>query len=235
MAQRQLSVQQSLALDFVKRGKGSGLVISVAGSGKTTWIEEACKLFKTERVAAVVFNKKNAVEMQQRFQAAGIGKNVVAGTFHSFGFRNWMRAAPGVQVDPKKVEKIMTAMSIDVPLRPFVGKLVSLAKQSAAGLLWDIAKLEEWEKIVIHHDLDEMITVDDPSEAADLLMKGIRNAYSVLCESVKHDYKFIDFDDQIFCPLIHNAKIWQNDVVFIDEAQDTNPARRLLAKHLRGR
>jgi superfamily I DNA/RNA helicase len=44
------------------------------------------------------------------------------------------------------------------------------------------------------------------------------------------DKEVIDFDDMILAPLVHKARFWQQDWVLIDEAQDTNPARRALAR-----
>jgi superfamily I DNA/RNA helicase len=41
---------------------------------------------------------------------------------------------------------------------------------------------------------------------------------------------WIDFDDMVYLPLLWRLRLWQNDFVFIDEAQDTNPTRRALAK-----
>jgi superfamily I DNA/RNA helicase len=43
---------------------------------------------------------------------------------------------------------------------------------------------------------------------------------------------FIDFDDMVYLPLTWNLRMWQNDWVLIDEAQDTNPTRRALARKM---
>ncbi len=40
----------------------------------------------------------------------------------------------------------------------------------------------------------------------------------------------IDFDDMIYMPLAHRVRFWKHDVVMVDEAQDTNPARRALVR-----
>ena len=42
--------------------------------------------------------------------------------------------------------------------------------------------------------------------------------------------EIIDFDDMIYLPLIRGLKFWKYRWVFIDEAQDTNPARRALVR-----
>ncbi len=41
--------------------------------------------------------------------------------------------------------------------------------------------------------------------------------------------EMIDFDDMILAPLYFKAKFWPKDWILVDESQDTNPARRVLA------
>ncbi len=54
----------------------------------------------------------------------------------------------------------------------------------------------------------------------------------ILQASTNAGREVMDFDDQLYLPLIGNARMWQNDVVLVDEAQDTNVARRLLARKM---
>ncbi len=42
----------------------------------------------------------------------------------------------------------------------------------------------------------------------------------------------IDFEDMVYLPLILKCRFWRHGVVMIDEAQDTNPARRALVRAL---
>ena len=44
--------------------------------------------------------------------------------------------------------------------------------------------------------------------------------------------EIVDFNDMIYLPLLYEIKFWQYDNVIIDEAQDTNTVRRLLARCL---
>jgi superfamily I DNA/RNA helicase len=44
----------------------------------------------------------------------------------------------------------------------------------------------------------------------------------------------IDFDDMVYQPLFYRAKFWPKDFVLVDEAQDLNPARRILAIRMAG-
>jgi len=47
--------------------------------------------------------------------------------------------------------------------------------------------------------------------------------------SAKQDHEVVDFNDMLWVPLRRNARFWPYDWVLIDEAQDTNEARRLIA------
>lgn len=44
----------------------------------------------------------------------------------------------------------------------------------------------------------------------------------------------VDFDDMVYLPLLYRAKFWEKDFVLIDEAQDLNPSRRILAIRMAG-
>jgi superfamily I DNA/RNA helicase len=71
---------------------------------------------------------------------------------------------------------------------------------------------------------------DLPEDAdMDFAWEAVMTIYS---ESIKTCGKIIDFDDQIFAPLMFNCRFFRNDWVLIDECQDINPARRELAKRL---
>lgn len=42
----------------------------------------------------------------------------------------------------------------------------------------------------------------------------------------------IDFDDMVYLPLVFKLRLFPQDWVLIDEAQDTNPTRRALAARM---
>lgn len=63
-----------------------------------------------------------------------------------------------------------------------------------------------------------------------LVKEALGWACKALVKSVKIAHEIIDFDDMIYMPLVGKMKIDQYDWVMVDEAQDTNPARRELAK-----
>ena len=220
-----LSEQQVTILDWVKNGKGNAIVEAVAGSGKTFTLVEAVKLM-TGYVFLGAYNSKMGAELKQK--TAGMNK-VKAGTFHSaglaaFGFRYGFPT-----IEANKVKDIVSGMAENddelVVYGDFVTKLVGLAKDAGVGYFNKIEDFTAWRELVDKHDLaedlDGHLSVDD----------GITHAMDVLKVS-NTNTKVIDFGDMIYLVLKNNIRMLQNDWVLIDEAQDTNPTRRALAKKM---
>jgi DNA helicase-2/ATP-dependent DNA helicase PcrA len=227
------SPQQQAYFDWVETGRGSAFLEAVAGAGKTTTLVKGCSQIISSAksrisVAAAMYNKKNATDFQNKLAEAEITPmQVRAGTFHSFGFAAWRYVHKNVQVDDRiKRDRLANTLTVPRHLETFTFNLVSLAKQAGIGAIADASNLQHWWDIVEHHDLDlELENAEDTKE-------GIRWAYKVLKTSRDIAHEIIDFDDMIYMPIATNCRVWQNDWVLVDEAQDTNPARRALAKKM---
>lgn len=233
------SPQQSAVLDWISTGRGSAFVEAVAGAGKTTTLIEALAA-TSGTVAFTAYNKKIADEINAKVadrsnpdsknydpRFAGFGNRVRVGTFHSFGFGAWRRVAPGVKVDARDKEQRTAAhLQLPKPLINFVPKLVSLAKQRGLGLFGSIDDQSLWHDIIEHFDL-----AHDIEDAMDI-PRGIELAIAGLRFHQQIANEVIDFDDMIYMPVVTGTKLWQNDWVFVDEAQDTNPSRRALARKM---
>lgn len=227
---RQWSPQQQAVFDFVTGGRGSARVEAVAGAGKTTTLVHATSLMAGS-VAFLAYNKKIADEIALRCQG---NPKVRAGTFHSFGFSAWRKVAPKVKVDDKKMDDICDALQVPKGLVRFVQRAVSIAKQALIGVDTPAGDMAAWMQLVNHYDLDDLLTNDGSSDASmdSDIDTGLVLAQRALRESVARDTTVIDFDDMLYAPLVHNAKFWTYDWVLVDEAQDTNPARRAMARKL---
>lgn len=219
------SPQQSTLFTWISEGTGSCVLEAVAGSGKTTTLIKALELmFGTIFFGA--YNKKIADEISTRApQKAGL----FISTMHSAGLKAWRRAAPKVLIDADKCRTIFRDASEKYPdYAPFQGpvlQLVSLAKQAAVGITKQAAERSTWLNLIEHFDIECMNEATD-TDNTDLI---IRLARKVLEASIARDTVVVDFDDMIYAPLVHNVKMFQHDWVLIDEAQDTNESRRLLA------
>jgi superfamily I DNA/RNA helicase len=241
-----LNPQQQAVVDWVVDGRGSLNLIARAGCGKTFTLIQGVVRTVVEHelgeLAIMAYNKSAADEFKHRITRLqedtgdarfGDWRRVQAGTVHSFGFgavRQWSR---DVKVDDKKVYGIIDRLA---QAEPAIGReagpvaqLVSLAKQSGFGFLTAVDDAGAWFALAEHHavnDVTDQATMDEV----------VRWSQKVLRASFELDRETIDFDDMVLAPLVHNLRMWPKDWVLIDEAQDTNAARRALAfKMLRPR
>jgi DNA helicase II / ATP-dependent DNA helicase PcrA len=226
------SPQQAAFIEEAKSGTSSIVLISVAGAGKTSTILKAAPQMRGN-VIILAYNKKIADEIKAKLKRDGIDwKKAEAATTHSIGLRNYKRSVPNCYVRATKVGDMCAALCesgfIGPDLQPHTSvicQLVSLAKANAVGIIGDIDDTSIWEDIVDHFDLfDEEPLVkkaDDIIEMAIYLLKK-SNEEKVL----------IDFDDMIYLPLLYRVNFFQFDNVVMDEAQDANIVRKLLADAL---
>ena len=249
-----LSSQQQAVIEFADTGDDSINVIARAGCGKTYLLVELVKhLVETtnDEIFLGAYNTAIAGELKAKLKDAGIDwKRANASTLHSAGLRAWRYIAKEVEVDGKKMHIVLDNMierqkeqfdGDDEPIdtdpelvsiikahRIFILDAVSFAKQRAFGVLCKVDDVSQWYDLIEHFGLDESLPEDSEFGVAELISVSI-DAFKA---SVAMDKEMVDFDDMLLAPLIHNVHIWQKDWVLLDEAQDTNPVRRALAKKM---
>lgn len=226
------SEQASAYIHWVVFGTGSAILIAVAGAGKTTVIIKGLPFMKGS-VYVGCYNSKIGEEIKEKIKPLNLS-NVRAGTMHSIGLYTWKRSNADAEVVQTKCRDIFRELfpknedfigvdendKQDADFESVTLKLVSLLKQAAVGVEGGLSrKPSAWKALMEHFELDTL-NQDD---------RVINMAAKVLSESNKQCTKIIDFDDMLFAPLFFNSRAFQNDWVVIDEAQDTNAARRLLA------
>ena len=226
------SPDQSRFFTWIMQGEGSAILEAVAGSGKTTSLVEGIK-HMSGRVWIGVYNKAMGDELKARIGGhpmLGNRRDVFTSTFHAAGFGALRRAYPKIRVDNDKCRNIARQYIAEREgqdqrrnkvLRDatyIALRLVSLAKNQCFSPA--DTSTEDWEVLIQHHDLDIPAGV-----SADTL---INFAQEMLCRSVENN-DLVDFDDMIYLPVTQQLKMYKHDWVLIDEAQDTNPARRELA------
>lgn len=220
----QWSPQQLAIFDWVTTGSGSAIVDAVAGSGKTTTIVEAAKRIPWDASAIFcAFNKSIADQLKSRLPS-----NVPALTLNALGNRAWKAyTEKWTTVDTYKVSDIVRKMADDTnkDFRSGVVRLVALAK--AVGLVPSLAlssfpdlhglvpdSEDAWVELVETYDID--------FGYGDRLTSAIDLARHVLTQSIQTGAEVIDFNDQLYLPVIFGATFPQYDFVFVDEAQDVN-------------
>jgi DNA helicase-2/ATP-dependent DNA helicase PcrA len=240
-----LSPQQLAILDWVAQGSGSALVRARAGTGKTFTCLEAMP-FMSGSIAYVVFNNKNAAEAKEKVAARGLTGKVTVGTFHSFGWKAWGRANRNVELNKERNHKgkiglLCEQLNIPAEFQGFVRKAVPLAKLRGFGIKDRVINTPQpWLDLVSHYDLDlDLAEIEyfDPVQEdyltdEEVLRTALRFACKVLAASIKQAPEVSDFDDMIYMPLFSGCRMDTYDWVIVDEAQDSNPTRRAMAKRL---
>lgn len=242
------SPQQQEVFNWAQYQDGHAIVISVAGSGKTTTIVEMVTRI-TGSILILAFNKKIADELKARISELQLN-NVKAATFHSHGWGLWRGIAPSCLIEGYgkgnagyfKIARIFDEVEINGQTIPyiyksFVRKAVTYAKQRLFGFEINMEDNKEWLNMVDHFDMDEDIanelaSLDPESEELTIsvdthVQRAIRWSIACLQHSIKIAREVIDFEDMIYMPLISGMRPrWKNDWVLVDEAQDSNPARQ---------
>lgn len=229
------SEQQSTFLDWCKNGEGSCVLEAVAGAGKTTTLIAAAELISGSG-AIMAYNRKIADEIKNKLQKAGVSwMKANANTVHGFGMGAYRKARPKVRVVEYKMADIFETMfdkRNPVPVNqdlavfiPSMLKLTSLAKQKVFGLVSSMNDLNEWYQLADHFDV-----FDDDDESGPVPQEEIFQLCITALNKSIDQLDLVDFDDMIYMPLIHKVRFWQQDWIMVDEAQDTNRARRALIR-----
>jgi superfamily I DNA/RNA helicase len=222
------STFQKAIFAWVKEGIGSLVIEAVAGSGKTTTLIEAIRLM-TGSVCVMAFNSRMAEELKKRLTGM---PQVKAGTVHSFGCKAFFKA--GIRIDFPNMgkndrSKLTNIISSFLPkedefMFAFIRKLVGFAKNEGIGIFCSIDDVSAWKKIIEHHDLTIENDIANYDKAIGYAIQALKGSNKVT--------DILDWNDMIYLPLLNNWRIDQYDWVCIDEAQDTNPTRRELARRM---
>lgn len=202
----------------VEDGTRNILVNAVAGSGKSFTLENATRrISRGKSVIALAFNKSIAEELQRR-----IPDGAVASTLNSVGNRAWGSFCRS-RIDGSKTrtlardvvpynERELTADVVSLVTKAKVHGLVPTAaietsQYKLQGLMADTD--ENWLNIAARY------SIELPWQYARVL--GL--ARQLLTKSILNT-NVIDFDDQLYMPVIHGVRFARYDWVLVDEAQD---------------
>ena len=221
------SKQQIRFFNWIEEESGNCILEAVAGAGKTTTLLHGCTRMNGT-VWIGVFNKKLADEIKMKLTSDddpfGSESHVHTSTFHAAGFAA-LRRTGKYRVEADKCATIAKRL---IDLREGIDQLQNQSLRMSSSLALRLVSLaknrllspddtDAWIDLYRHHDLQ--------SPVPDLV---IGFAQDILRESL-HTRGVIDFDDMIYLPVILDLRCRQYDWVLVDEAQDTNPARRALA------
>lgn len=223
----QHSPEQLAFFDALTQTQDNLLLEACAGSGKTTTIVDACKRLGTGySIRFLAFNKDIATELTKRLPF-----NAEASTFHSAGYRALIDGAKanGARFPVKEDNKSRKALEAHLSKREFfqvatsVCKGVSFLKSVGAGTHLRENSVEASIETFKHYDLEV------PEETT---LPRVATIATKLLDKVASDLSCIDYDDMVYLPLRHRLRFQPVNVVFVDEAQDTNAVRCELLKQM---
>lgn len=209
---RTWSKYQLAVFDNVVNGTGHTVVNAVAGSGKTTTIEEAVSYIPAgKKTIFVAFNKPIATELGKRLT----GKPVEVSTLHSYGLKCVSAALGRLRIDTHRVDDFCVALhggdSKTWELRRDLAKTVSLAKGALAGT---------------EEAIDSLIDEFEIASAANGNRETfVKDVLKLLEQCTDTEDGRMDFDDMIWLPIVLDLPQRKFDRVFVDETQDLNAAQ----------
>lgn len=204
---------------------GKNIVVKAdAGTGKTTTIEEATKLIPSNfSIQFVAYNKHIADAFIPRAT-----KNTKVMTTHKLGYisviRRMQQDGRKPEIDAYKVSNMTKQMLQNEYMeigqeeaklmQPIIVKVVSLLKSTLIPV-----NQESIEQIIETYNIDNEVNHEVLTQICAKIMLKCAQVFG------RNDSCTIDFDDQIWLPIVHKLPITQSDFVFVDETQDLNKAQ----------
>lgn len=223
--------QQAAFVNALVATKANIALVARAGTGKTSTILMGVDAYAAKNPAHEVFvcafNKAIANEVADKLIAAGhVGKNVRAGTIHSFGLSVVRATFREVKVDADKVYKLIDKHDFDPTFqtyRALLNQLVHMAKGEGVGHFADlpVGAASTWFQLADHYDVE----LPDTEPMARMVVHA---AQVIFAESLAQT-DVVDFDDMILWPLAKNLRVkYGKDLIIVDEAQDLSRAKQEL-------
>lgn len=224
--------QQQSVIDWSLTGTGSANVIARAGCGKTSLLVKVAEALASQgrrrKVFMGAFNKAIAAELESRIPWT----TATVKTMHGIGLKCFKSIVPAVEIDSRKVNTLARQRhAFDKKTIRVVVDAVGYAKQcgfGVGGTPYDNAAA--WSDLLDYHELTDEIPSDISNE------KVIESCVWVYKQSLEQCLGGkIDFNDMILAPLVFaktQDQFRQFDWVMVDELQDQNHTRRILAERL---
>ncbi len=225
------SPEQEAIWDWLQNGTENGLIEARAGSGKTFTIVNAVARLRGVKVGIFSFNNHIIREMNERLQKEGISW-ARGHTYNAFGWRA-IRNNPHLQNAELFEDKLPTILTEILPddteaagiIRIAAGKLVRLCK----------CYMEDGKDEEVLSELVERFNIDINGDCADFeeLEERTTRIFQIVPQALDLCLKrksTLDFDDQVWWTVRMKLPVERFDMVFIDEAQDTNKMQQELVK-----
>ena len=215
--------EQIAIFDFA-RTPANGMISALAGTGKTTTLEEVQLVTKTKPILYLVFNKKNADEAKERMLSTTVVK-----TFNGCGQGIW-GIGRSLDLKPNKSRDILRAIINESP-KTLHSTIWQVYDQVLAGVAMakSVGYVPEGQKVpglltqsAFHLHLDE--SPDDL--VSDLIDAVLRRSITLALDGT------IDYNDQVYMPALWGGTFPKFPLVMVDEYQDLSPVNHALLARL---
>jgi superfamily I DNA/RNA helicase len=214
------TTEQSAIYEAIAAGKNLS-VNAVAGSGKSTTIAQALHHVPHPFGILLVFNKANAETLNNR----GLRTNYEAKTLNGLGHGIWStHIGRRLQVSMRKSSDILKSFNTKLSPQEFadICRVVSLAKAYciSPGVMGKAPPSKaQWQTRADEIGIEEF----DYALASQVLAKSTEMAFN----------GFIDFDDQLYMPVMFDAAFPRIPFVGVDEAQDLSSLQHEMISRLK--
>jgi superfamily I DNA/RNA helicase len=223
--------EQSAIIDFARTRTENLCVNALAGAAKTTTLEMICHAVDNIPILSLAFNKRIADELSKRLPA-----HVECRTFNSLGHRVWAQACGRrLTLEPNKMHSITKRLIEDLPR----SRQSEAWEDFADTLRWlryakrDGYVPQDWEKLatMLIAEAGEDCWLDSYDDTPTKLQIVLID--SAMSESIRQGYEGnIDYDDQIYLPVIFGAPWTKYPLVLCDEVQDLSPINHVMLEKL---
>jgi superfamily I DNA/RNA helicase len=207
------SVYQSDIFDEIINGKNNIVISAVAGSGKTTTIQESLKIIpKDSDSIYMAFNNNIVEEMKSRLK----NTKTLISTMHSFGWRAIMKSTNF----KAKLNKSKSYKYIDICLKKnniVDEKLKSYYFYMMSGML-DLIRQN------LVSDFDDIISLGMKYDF--LLGEDDVMMLSETLQMMNKDKREFDFTDMIYRVIVDKIRLPKYDFIFVDESQDLSKCQQ---------
>lgn len=222
---------EQLAIVEAARSTSDNLLISaLAGAAKTSSLVLIAEALPETKILCLAFNKKIAVEMQERLPS-----NCKAMTLNALGHRTWMDAiGRRLRIESSKTYNIVSELINEKPsadrssLFDRMAELMRLVDfGKACGYVpsghYDRAKRLMGDEDFFAH-LDERLSPAEEDLIRDATLRSLKQAFDGLC----------DFNDQILMPTVFHGAFPRYPLILVDEAQDLSALNHATLRKLVG-
>lgn len=183
--------------------------------------DELAKSVGISKTCLTAFNKAIQLELEKRIK--GI-PNTVSKTMHGLGYSAVLQRWNLDKKDPVRGERTSIILEeivgkpfkeIDTVIITAVNKLVGLCKSTLVEPTYDNIM-----QIAGAYDVEM-------NESALIICDYVQKALVIAMNDVER-HQFIDYNDMIWLPIVHNLTLPKFDLLLVDEAQDLNRCQQEL-------